>query len=117
MSNVLDDIVDEIEIKPNKSKLIIKWIVGVSLTLIVSAFTVGEVKSNFFNRLDNIEEKIDETNKKIDKVDADINKKLDETIIINNGQHMMMIEYGNYDKEMLKKFINMNIIPNNYQKK
>jgi len=77
MSNIINDIVDEVEIKPSKSGIIIKWIVGSSFTLIVAAFTFGSAKSNLFNRLDLVEkttsnnsEEINKINLKLEVIDA-----------------------------------------------
>ena len=43
----LNDIVEEVNIKPNKSKLIIRWIISIAGTLIIVAFGFGQFKSSF----------------------------------------------------------------------
>lgn len=60
MSDILDDIVDEIEIKPNKSKVVLKWIVGVSLSLITLAYTTGNIISNNTNEQNEIKKGLEE---------------------------------------------------------
>ena len=69
MSNIVNDIVDEIDVKPNKWKLIVKWVVGISGSLIIAAFAFGQFKASFFNRLDKLEAKIDTHTEKIEDLE------------------------------------------------
>ena len=55
MSNIVNDIFDEIDVKTNKSKLILKWVLGVSGSLIMAAFLFGQFKMRHLNRLDSME--------------------------------------------------------------
>ena len=41
MSEILDDIFDEVELKPKQSKKIVKWVIRIALALIVVSFTLG----------------------------------------------------------------------------
>lgn len=112
MSDILDDIVDEIEVKPNNSKSILKWVAGASLTLITLAYTAGKINSNFFGKLEKLEKidtensvKIDLTNKRIDKVYDDVNNELIIFKDYENRQHYLIIDYGDSNKELLKKVL------------
>ena len=40
MGNIVNDIVENIEIKPNKNKLILKWVISIAGSLIAVAFVL-----------------------------------------------------------------------------
>lgn len=123
MGNILNDIVDEVNIKPNKSKLIIKWVISIAGSLIVIAFAFGQFKSSFFNRMDNLEKKVDNNNIAIEQVsndmkvgfstvDVKIDKVYSDGLIIfndfqlyNNKQLELMVDYSGSNKDMLKRML------------
>jgi uncharacterized protein YxeA len=126
MSDIIKDIVDNVEIKPNKTKTIIKWIISISLTLISAAFIFGQFKSSFFNRLDRIEKSVDNSTKattdlkqqmlyefssvnaRIDKVYTDGYKAFNDFQQYNNKQLGIIIDYGKSDKDLLKRMLDLN---------
>jgi len=121
MGNILNDIIDDIdiEIKPNKSKTYIKWTVRISVALIGIAFVLGQINSNFLNKLDSFETKIDrnvtliETNKKeleakIDMVYVDYLNDLSEVQKTTKKQLGLIIDYRNSDKQLLKELLDIN---------
>lgn len=128
MGNILTDIVEEVNIKPNKSKLVIKWVISISISLITLAFVFGQFKSSFFNRLDKIEKALDnntqavieltqetnigfeEVNKRIDKVYDDGFRAFEEFQQYNNKQLTLIIDYGNTNKDLLKRMLEVNTL-------
>jgi len=57
--SILEDIVEEVEIKPEKSKSIVRWIVRISVMLIGVAFIFGEIKIKVLNKVDNFQSSLD----------------------------------------------------------
>ena len=127
MGNIINDIVEEIEIKPNKSKLYIKWIISIAGTLIALAFVFGQFKSSFFNRMDRFEESLNRNTASIERmetkmdegfvdVNARIDKGYDDGLEIltdyqefNKRQLIMVLDYGQSNKEMLKEMLEINL--------
>ena len=77
MGNIMADIVDEIEVKPSRFKLILKWVVAVSGSLIATAFLVGQLKTKYVNRLDRIESNQMEMKVENRKGFTDVNARID----------------------------------------
>ena len=88
MGSILADIVDEIDVKPNKTKLILKWVVGISGSLIATAFLLGQLRTKHINRLDRIEtnqlEMKVENRNGFNAVNARIDKGYDDGFVIFN---------------------------------
>jgi len=133
MGNILNDIVnivDDVNIKPNKSKIIIKWIITIASSLIIFAFVFGQFKSSFFNRMDKFEESINKNTAIIeqlkidmsvefDAVDTRINKvysdgfaAFDDYQQFNKKQLILVLDYGQTNKELLKEMLELNIEEN-----
>jgi len=126
MGNILNDIVEDVEIKPNKSKKVIKWIISIALSLIGIAFTFGQFKSTFFNRMDTFEKTLNqqtlaiETLKKqvntgFESVDAKINKvytdgfkAFNDYQQFNKEQLLLVLDYGQDNKDLLKRMLELN---------
>lgn len=115
----MGDIVDEIEVKPNRYKLILKWVIAVSGSLIATAFLVGQLKTKYVNRLDRIESnqlemKVEnrkgftDVNARIDKIYGDGLFMFNEFQKNNNQQLNLIIDYGDDNKEMLKRMLEIN---------
>lgn len=127
MGNIVNDIVEDIEIKPNKSKRIIKWIISISVSLIGLAFVFGQFKSSFFNRMDRFEESLnkntttieemktdmnkgfDNVNGRVDKVYDDASETFEEYQEFNKKQLILVLDYGQTNKEMLKEMLELNM--------
>jgi len=127
MGNIVNDIVDDINIKPKKSKLIIKLLISVASSLIVLAFLFGQIKSSFFNRIDGFENSLDKNTttveqmerKMIDgfeRVDLRINKMytdgfeaFDDYQQFNKKQLILVLDYGQTNKELLKEMLDLNM--------
>jgi hypothetical protein len=123
MGNILNDIVDEVNIKPNKTKLVLKWVISIAGSLIVLAFAFGQFKSSFFNRMDSLEAKVDNQTIVVEQLKTDMNagfKAVDAKVdkvytdgltIFNNFQEYndaqlgLIIDYGNGNKDMLKRML------------
>jgi hypothetical protein len=73
MGNIINDIVEEVNIKPNKSKLIIKWIVSISISLVGIAFVFWQFKTSFFNRIDRFEDTLKKNTSSIEELKLEIN--------------------------------------------
>lgn len=89
LNDIVSDIVDEVELKPNRSKLVIKWTIRIALLAIVGAFILGERGVKFFHSIDDIKSDvseiktdINELKKKDEKLEEMINKN---TIDINKN--------------------------------
>lgn len=121
----------------NKTKLILKWVIGISSTLIITAFTLGQFKASFFNRMDDFEKTLNNNTVAInnnttaieelktdvgngfDNVDMKIDKVYDDAIIIsddyreyNRKQLELVVDYGQENKDMLKRMLEINAIEN-----
>jgi hypothetical protein len=130
MGNIANDIIDEINIKPNKTKLILKWVIGISSTLIVMAFTLGQFKASFFTRMDTFETALNKNTIAVEElktdmkkgfadVDFKIDKVYDDAVIIsddyreyNKKQLELVVDYGQENKDMLKRMLEINAIEN-----
>lgn len=121
MSNIITDIVDEIQIKPSKSKLVLKWVVRVALVLISGAFVVGQIKVSRQNKMNDFEKSLNnntnatielkrEMKNRIDKVYADGYKAFDDFQQFNKKQLILVLDYGQINKELLKKILELNTI-------
>lgn len=130
MSGIINDInsiVDEVNIKPNKTKLVIKWVISVSISLIGISFAFGQFKSSFFNKMDNFEKELKKNTSAIEKLDDGVNKRFDnfETRInlmyddvydalednqrFNKKQLLLVLDYGQTNKKMLKEILEYNV--------
>lgn len=123
MSNIIEDVFEDIEVKPNKSKFVIKWIIRISGILIAAAFIVGQIKVNYFNRLNKIETNIDELKTTVDKGFNSINERVDKVYTngfevfsdfneFNKQELELIIDYGNSDKNLLKRMLEVNRLEN-----
>jgi len=121
MGNIINDIIDDvdIEIKPNKRNLIIKWIIRISLSLIVIAFILGQLNTSFFNKIDDFDVNINKNTAEINdlkkNVDAKFNKMYADGAIMltefqeyRNTRLSLIIDYRDTDKELLKKILGIN---------
>jgi hypothetical protein len=127
MGNIINDIVEEIEIKPNKSKLYIKWIISIAGSLIALAFVFGQFKSSFFNRMDKFEDALNKNTASIERmetkmdenfveVNTRIDKGYDDGLEIltdyqefNKKQLILVLDYGQTNKELLKEMLEINM--------
>jgi len=55
MSDLLNDIVERIDVKPNNYKAVIKHTISIAIVIIGIAFVLGEIKTNVINKIDNID--------------------------------------------------------------
>jgi len=127
MGNILVDIINNINIKPNKFKLVIGWVVSVATSLIILAFMFGGFKSSYYNKVNEIDEKIDnnrieisnikkEMDNRSNIIDRKFEKVYDDGLLYFNDlknyddkQHKLIIEYGNNDNnDILKEMLEMN---------
>jgi len=130
MSNILSDIVDEIQIKPNRFNLMIKWIISISITLITVAFALGQIKTGYANRLSKFDTAINNNtiatielkqemtngfnsvNARIDNVYVDGYRAFTNFEDYNRKQLGLIIEYGNSNKDLLKGMLELNSMQN-----
>lgn len=131
MGNIFTDVVDDINLKPSKSKLVLKWTVRIAIGLIVAAFGYGQYMIVKSNKMSNFEKNLEDNtkatielreemkdgfekvNKRIDKVYEDGYKSFGEYQIFNKEQLKMVIDYGQTNKEMLKRMLDINMLENN----
>jgi hypothetical protein len=121
MGNIMADIVDEIEIKPNRIKLVLKWVVAVSGSLIATAFLLGQLKVKHINRLDRIQTDLVEIKVKqttgFNEVNTRIDKVYDDGILMfnefqaNNDKKLgLIIDYGGTNGDLLKRLLEINTL-------
>ncbi len=126
MGDIFTDFVDDISIKPKKSKTVIKWVIRISVLLITGAFIAGQFKISRMNKINQLEKSLNdntkailelksETNKnflildaKIDKVYDDGLKTFNDFQSFNNEQLKLIIDYGQTNKELVKKMLEVN---------
>jgi len=127
MGNILNDIVDEVNIKPNKNKLILKWVISIATSLIVVAYVFGQFKSAFFNRMDKLENTVIETKSSVSEIKSDMNKGFEDVNVridkgysdgieilqgyqeFNKKQLILVLDYGQTNKELLKEMLQINM--------
>jgi len=128
MGNIFSDITEDIELKPTKSKKIIKWLVRIAVALIVLAFGYGQYKVIRLNKMAEIEkatielkqqietntkamtEGLESVNKRIDKVYDDGIREFNSFQDFNKKQLIMIIDYGQTNKSLLKQMLELNSI-------
>ena len=126
MGNIINDIVEDVNIRPNKTKIVFRWILIVAVTLIGLAFAFGQFKSSFFNRMDGFEGKLNEqtikveqmqtqittgfnnVDIKIDKVYTDGFTAFEEYHNFNKEQLLLVLDYGQINKDLLKRMLELN---------
>lgn len=127
MGNIINDIVEDVNIKPNKTKKVLKWVLTGAVALISIAFTFGQFKSSFFNRMDAFETSInnntatiesmktemnnsfDEVNTRIDKGYSDGLDALQDYQEFNKKQLILVLDYGQTNKKLLKEMLEINM--------
>lgn len=128
MGNIFTDIVEDVQVKPSKSKLVLKWVVRIAVLLISGAFIYGQVKTVRLNRINNMEKAVETLNtntvelrnevksgfnlldNRIDKVYDDGFKAFNDFQQYNNKQLGMIIDYSGSNKEMLKRMLEITIM-------
>lgn len=124
MGNIVSDIIEDIDVKPNKSKLILKWVLRIGGVLVGGAFVFGQLKMGHLNRLDGMEAELlkqsttlirmeanlDATNARIDKVYSDGVVMFNDYQEYNRKQFELVIDYGQDNKDMLKKMLEFNAL-------
>jgi uncharacterized protein YoxC len=98
-SNIINDIVEDIEIKPTKSKFYLKWVIRISMILIALSFVIGSVKTEIVDNLNHLVKDADSNKKEIKTIKADIGE-LKETINTRINERSNYLEdkiSGNHD--------------------
>ena len=126
MGNIFEDITQDIEIKPTKSKLVIKWVVRLAILVASLAFAYGQYKVLKAEKMKEIEKVlIDNTNAinnlksemnvgfekvngRIDKVYDDGIKEFNSFQEYNKKQLILVIDYGQTNKNLLKQMLDVN---------
>jgi hypothetical protein len=119
-------ILNDIEFKGNKANILLKWVIGIAGTAVVGAFVVGQLKMRHLNKLDDIEaiaiegmkkteqlerkveEGFEEQNAKIDKIYEDGMAAFEEYRLFNNEQMKIIIDYGEENKDLVKRMLELN---------
>jgi hypothetical protein len=126
MGNIYNDIVEDINIvKPAISKLVLKWVIRIAVSLIGVAFVLGQVKTLTITKRSTMESSLDantraitdlrtdmkagfnQVNSRIDKVYDDGYKAFNDFQQFNNKQLGIIIDYGTKDKDMLKRILEL----------
>jgi len=126
MGNIINDIVEDVNIKPNKTKIVFRWILIGAATLITLAFTFGQFKSSFFNRMDDFETTLKtqttaleqlkgevktglgDVDIKFDKIYGDGFEAFEEYQNFNKEQLLLVLDYGQSNKDLLKRMLELN---------
>jgi len=125
MSNILTDVIEDVQIKPAKMKLVLKWTISIAMSAIVIAFTFGQIKTARINKLNSLENLLDanteamielrtemkvgfdEVNVRINKIYDDGYKAFNNFQQFNNKQLGLIIDYSNTNKGMLKEMLEL----------
>ena len=121
MGNIINDIVEDIEVKPNKIKKVLKWVISIAVGLIGIAFVLGQFKSSFFYRMDSFEINLNklkiEQSDGFNSINTRIDKIYDDGVLIlnefqqnNNKKLELIIDYGNSNKDLLKQMLEITTI-------
>lgn len=131
MSDILEDIVKDVEIKPDKSKLVLKWVIRIGSFLIGIAFVFGQYKMTNLDKMGDIQKSLKETkeniielktsqkedfdalNAKVDKVYTDGYQAFDDFQQYNKKQLEIIVDYGQNNKELVKKMLDVNMMEKN----
>ena len=126
MGNIFSEITDDIELKPTKSKLVLKWVIRIAVLLICGAFVLGQIKIKSLNKVGNFEKTLQENtqaikdlkqetetgfkavNLRINKVYDDGLKEFNSFQEFNKKQLIMVIDYGQTNKGLLKQMLELN---------
>jgi hypothetical protein len=126
MGNIFTDIVDDVEVRPSSSKLVLKWVVRISVALISAAFVLGQVKTLTITKRNSMESSLNANTEAIielraemkagfEQVNARIDKGYDDGMKIfndfqqyNKEQLKLVIDYGSTSKELLKRMLDVN---------
>ena len=125
--NLVNDVVEQIiDEKPQKSKLIVKWVIRIAGVLITVAFAYGQYRMTSLNKLDSIQKNIQiiqtETQKNtqaISDMRDDFKAQLDglkdqgytwftDYQQYSKNQFNLLIDYGSSNKDMLKRVLEIN---------
>lgn len=128
MRNIFEDIVEDIPVKPSKSKLVLKWVIRIAVILILGAFVLGQIKIKSLNKVSNFDKSLQENTKaivdlnkrvedgfkavngRINKVYDDGNKVFSDYVNFNKEQFKAVIDFGAGNKEMLKRMLDLNTL-------
>jgi hypothetical protein len=126
MSNIFSEITDDLNIKPDKSKKVLKWVIRIAVFLISAAFVLGQIKIKSLNKINNFEKSLQDNTKattelkeemkdgfkavnlRIDKVYDDGLKTFTDFEIYNNKRLNMIIDFGQTNKNLLKQMLDVN---------
>lgn len=127
-SHIISDIVEDINLKPKTSKIVLKWVIRIGIILIFGAFIIGQLKSSHINKLDEIQKSINENtiainnleektsnnfdniNLRIDKIYDDGFNMFNDFQIYNKKQLEIIVEYGQTNKELVMKMLDVNSV-------
>ena len=127
VKDIIDEVIDNTEIKPSKSKTIIRWTIRISIVLIGLAFIYGQYKASQSNNIDGIKKSLDNNtnalielkkettigfeivNERVDKVYTDGYKAFNDYQLYNKKQLELIIDYGQMNKELVKKMLEVNM--------
>lgn len=126
MGNIINDIVEDINIRPNKTKIVFRWILIIAVTLIVLAFAFGQFKSSFFTRMDTFEGKLNDQTIVVEELKTEVktglenvDNRIDNIYIdgfdafekyqnFNKEQLLLVLDYGQTNKDLLKRMLELN---------
>jgi hypothetical protein len=130
-NNIFDGITDGIDLKPNKLKLILKWGINFAPAIIYGAFTIGQVKMNSADSIKELNKSLIENTQTIKELKIEVANQNTKTNLridkiyetgydafadyqdYNKKQLNLIIDYGQSNKELLKKMLEVNDIEKN----
>jgi hypothetical protein len=101
----IKEFIDDVTINPSKAKIVIKWILYLSFAGIAGAFTLGIMKSDRINKINNIEKQVIATQSTINAIDKKI----------NNLNTKVDSGFKDVKLELAKSYINTATLLNTYQ--
>jgi len=87
MSDIINDIIEEVNVKPEKSKSFIKWTLRIAVLFISLAFIIVGFIASISNRIDNFEKDVKSAKTSVDILDSKFN-----TYIRDHNEDVHVIE-------------------------
>ena len=128
---ITNGITDGIDLKPNKLKLILKWGVNFAPAIIYGAFTIGQIKMNSSDSIKDLNKSLLENTQAIKELKIEVANQNTKTNLridkiyetgydafadyqdYNKKQLNLIIDYGQSNKDLLKKMLEVNDMEKN----
>ena len=77
MGGILNDIVEDIQVKPSKSKFYLKWVVRIAVIAVGLAFIIGQFKVKAFDKIKDFDKRLNGNTNAVIELKKEINGKFE----------------------------------------